>query len=126
VVKGIRRRKDRNDSVLITGEFIMKDFQKAFDQFYQKASSAVAERSAKLTAPHSLNVLKYENGRRYIRLVLYTGISFRSAWGFVDKETGDVLKAASWKAPAKGSRGNIFNEDNGASALTPYGIRYLK
>lgn len=103
----------------------MKDFQKAFDQFLEKASTVLAEESKKY--PASPRVLKCEDGRRYIRLVLVAeGISTRSAWGFVDKETGDVLKAASWKAPAKGSRGNIFKEDNGAEAITAYGIRYLR
>ena len=34
----------------------------------------------------------------------------RSAFAFVDKKTGDVLKPASWSAPAKHARGNIFDE----------------
>lgn len=50
----------------------------------------------------------------------------RSVHSFIDTQTGDVLKAASWKAPAKHARGNIFADDKGAFALTPRGgIRYL-
>jgi hypothetical protein len=30
---------------------------------------------------------------------------------FVDLSNGDILKAAGWKAPAKGKRGSIFNDD---------------
>lgn len=29
---------------------------------------------------------------------------------FIDPNTGDIYKAAGWAAPAKGIRGNIFNE----------------
>jgi hypothetical protein len=50
----------------------------------------------------------------------------RSAWAFVDKTTGDVLKAASWKKPAKHARGNIFDEWNGLKSVGPYGPAYLR
>lgn len=35
----------------------------------------------------------------------------RSVYCFIDANTGDILKAAGWKAPAKGARGSIFNEN---------------
>ena len=38
---------------------------------------------------------------------------------------GDVMKAASFKAPAKHARGNIFDEHNGLSKITQYGVEYL-
>jgi len=51
-------------------------------------------------------------GKKYVKL-----ISDNSVWGFVVKEDGDkfkkgdILKAASWNAPAKNkARGNIFEE----------------
>jgi hypothetical protein len=44
---------------------------------------------------------------------------------FVNKENGDVLKAAGWKSPAKHARGNINDSDGGRSAMTPYGAKYL-
>ncbi len=51
-------------------------------------------------------------GRKYVKL-----ISNRSVWGFVVKKDsdkfkrGDILKAASWNAPATNkARGNIFEE----------------
>jgi hypothetical protein len=44
---------------------------------------------------------------------------------FVDKSNGDVLKAASWKAPAKHARGNIYAADFGKSAISAYGANYL-
>lgn len=52
--------------------------------------------------------------------------SGRSVHSFINIESGDVLKPASWNSPAKGKRGNIFDEDNGRKALTRYGVVYLK
>ena len=53
-------------------------------------------------------------GRKFIKI-----IRDNSVWGFVAKDdgmhkgvsmkTGDVLKAAGWSAPAKHTRGNIFD-----------------
>lgn len=60
-------------------------------------------------------------GRRYVRVVRVLYGNQQSAHCFVDRTTGDVLKASSWKAPAKGARGNIFNDDHGMGAVTPLG-----
>jgi hypothetical protein len=49
-----------------------------------------------------------------------------SAHCFVDMATGDVLKAASWAAPAKHARGNIYDADNGLSGMGPYGPAQMK
>jgi len=55
-------------------------------------------------------LLDYEMGQRYIRLVKTHG-GQQSAYGFVDRTNGDILKAAGWKAPAKNfARGNIFKD----------------
>tara|TARA_Y100000034_G_scaffold21828_1_gene25106 strand:- start:141 stop:521 length:381 start_codon:yes stop_codon:yes gene_type:complete len=44
---------------------------------------------------------------------------------FVDINNGDILKAASWQAPApNGVRGNIFSEDYGASVVNEHGANY--
>ena len=50
-------------------------------------------------------------GRKYIKLA-----TEKSVVAFVNSETGDILKAASWKAPANGVRGSVF-EDNGRGSL---------
>ena len=44
---------------------------------------------------------------------------------FVDMTTGDILKSASWAAPApNGVRGNIFSDDYGASVVNEHGANY--
>lgn len=48
----------------------------------------------------------------------------RAAWAFIDRTTGDVLKPAGFKTPAKGARGNIFATDNGMTRMGPYGPAY--
>lgn len=45
---------------------------------------------------------------------------------FVDMTTGDVLKPASWKTPAKHARGNIFDAQNGLGSMGEHGPAYLK
>ena len=49
-------------------------------------------------------------GRKYLRVVTNNGNS-RSVYCFINRETGDILKAAGWASPAKGKRGSIFNPD---------------
>ena len=44
---------------------------------------------------------------------------------FVDINNGDILKSASWSAPApNGVRGNIFSDDYGASVVNEHGANY--
>lgn len=58
-------------------------------------------------------------GKRYAKIICEG-----SAFCFVDLTTGDVLKSASWSAPAKGSRGNIFDIHNGLKRIRRYGPEY--
>jgi len=69
-------------------------------------------------------------GRKYAKIIKEQKGSRergqRSVYGFVDAHTGDLYKAASWRAPAKHVRGSIFADDGGMSSCTPYGIVYLR
>ena len=42
-----------------------------------------------------------EEGRKYFKIIMETDSGSRSVHAFVDKKTGEVYKAASFKAPAK-------------------------
>lgn len=48
-----------------------------------------------------------ESGRKYHKIVMETESQSRSVHAFVDKKTGEVYKAASFKAPAKHVRYNL-------------------
>ena len=45
-----------------------------------------------------------ETGRKYHKIIMVTDGDSRSVHAFVDKKTGELYKAASYKAPAKGVR----------------------
>jgi hypothetical protein len=49
-----------------------------------------------------------ESGRKYHKVIMETGGGSRSVHAFVDKKTGEVYKAASFKAPAKIVRYNLL------------------
>ena len=58
---------------------------------------------------HVYHQLETEVGRKYIKIVQYLvvgGVRERgnSVWMFVNNKTGECLKPASWKSPAKGVR----------------------
>ena len=71
--------------------------------------------------------LTVEIGNKFIRLWQGT-----SCWGFISRvdgdlkgspiKKGDLLKAATWKAPAKHARGNIID---GTAKYGVYGPEYL-
>ena len=45
-----------------------------------------------------------ETGKKYHKVIMVDCGSSRSVHAFVDKNTGEVYKSASWKSPAKGVR----------------------
>lgn len=72
-------------------------------------------------------VIEPSFGKKYVKLVRTDNVGSRSAEAFVNLETGDIFKAASWAAPAKHARGNIYKDDNGMSAVDAAGfVRYLR
>lgn len=63
-----------------------------------------------------------EYGRRYVKISVGNTVH-----SFIELETGNILKAATYKAPAKnGVRGSIWSDDCGASVIDWYGTKYLK
>ena len=68
----------------------------------------------------------YTTGKRFYKICRSRdGINPSSAYAFVDKETGDLYKSASWNAPALHVRGNI-NDESGLNACEEYSVKYLK
>jgi len=71
-----------------------------------------------------------ESGRKYHKLIMETGSGSRSVHAFVDKKSGDVYKAASFKAPAKHVRFNLLSitsrEECFARADWAGGYLYMK
>ena len=90
-----------------------------------KIEEYVAEVQRLVDAEKSIfpETVSVEYLKRYARIVTSRGTLSRSVHSFVDLETGDILKAASWKAPAKGVRGNVSDLTKGFSA---YGAWYAR
>ena len=73
--------------------------------------------------------LEYEVGRKYIKVWSYLNdgnfgdarIKGRSCWMFVDKNTGECYKPASYKAPAKHVRYLITQLADNPHICDPYG-----
>ena len=53
-----------------------------------------------------------ESGRKYHKLIMETNGNSRSVHAFVDKNSGAVYKPASFKAPAKGIRYNLLDDNS--------------
>jgi len=65
--------------------------------------------------------IRVEFGRKYAKV-----IRGGSVHTFIDLTNGNILKAASYKAPApNGVRGNIFDDDCGMSCVGPFGALYV-
>jgi len=70
--------------------------------------------------------LSISYGKKYAKLISKNQFSAGgSAWCFIDITNGDILKTASWNAPAKHARGNVLN-DNRMKSVSPFGAVYLK
>ncbi len=60
--------------------------------------------------PNYYEPFEVQNGQKYARIIVNAHGS-RSVYCFIDLSNGDILKADSWKKPAKGKRGSIWNAD---------------
>ena len=82
-----------------------------------------AKHFAILTPP----TITVEWGRRYAKIVKNDSGGSRSVHSFVDRTNGDILKAATWAAPAKHARGSVLAATTAdrLSAVSPYGANYL-
>lgn len=103
-----------------------RNFDQSLATFLEGVKKIVENHS--LTLPVEVReTITADIGSRYVRVMrVRQGETSGSAHCFVDKRNGDVLKAASWKAPAKHARGNIFDPDNGLNCVDEYGAAYLK
>jgi len=98
-------------------------FEVALQGFLKAAQAKVDAGYAGLT---NYAVLSVQPGTKYVKIVA-TSHGSKSVYCFVNKETGNVHKAASWKAPVVSNpRSNIYSADFGASGVTQYGAVYLK
>ena len=97
-------------------ENIHKDYVN-WNNPYAKTDWTKAEKRIRIESITKFKKTLYVKPGRKFDKVIHDG----SVWGFVAKEdgvhkglrmkAGDVLKAAGWSAPAKHTRGNIFDDN---------------
>ena len=97
---------------------------KNFDETFAEFFTLLRERNEKFMQ-EKFPTLKADAwdvkfGRRFVKV-----IRGRSVYAFIELGSGDIYKPASWRAPAKHVRGNIFN-DNPLAGTGIYGVDYLK
>jgi hypothetical protein len=95
-----------------------RDFNSALNAFVKDCQSKV---DSEFTFK---KVLSIQKGSRFVKLVSNDN-SQRSAWAFVEIATGDVFKVASWNAPAKHARANIYDKNTWKN-VGAYGPAYLR
>lgn len=107
------------------------NFMEAFEKYFA-GCEAVYNKYHKANGFSDINKNEYEYkiGRRYVKVIYKMCNSQRSVHSFVDMKEGasygNVLKPAGWNSPAKGPRGNIFDENNGLGMMTAHGPAYLR
>ena len=69
------------------------------------------EQIDKLCMGEGVDEYTYVKGKKYAKII-HVSHGQRSAHAFVDLNTGDVYKSASWSAPAKGVRYNLMDEQS--------------
>jgi hypothetical protein len=112
IFAGVKMKKIKFD--LIMEKFLIKespDFDKSLETWIEELTQSHKEYFEKMQYSFPSDVYSVEMGKRYAKVIstTYGGKGQRSAFAFVDLQTGDIYKPASWSAPAKGSRGNIYN-----------------
>jgi hypothetical protein len=66
--------------------------------------------------------IEFNEGNKYVKVVSVSWGS-RSVHSFIDKATGDIWRAASWKSPARNfARGNVFKPDSYLNRLAWTGV----
>ena len=70
-----------------------------------------------------------EEGQKYYKIVngyVEDGVlKQRGVHAFVDKQTGDIYKPASWRGPAKGARANVLRDIEILEARADWAGGYL-
>jgi len=98
-------------------------FEALADEYLKQVQSAI---DAERKMPWGIPQASFMKGDKRWRIVVKDRPEDKggSAFGFIDFVTGDLLKAASYAAPAKGARGNLFDKNTWKDSFTAYGMAY--
>jgi hypothetical protein len=96
----------RRPRLNVTGD---PKFLARLEEFVTALQGIINEHYRKNLANLTPPIITVQNGQKNVRIVrTQEGMTSDSVHCFINKENGDILKAAGWKAPAKHARGNIY------------------
>lgn len=99
-----------------------------FKTWFEKAKAKVKEEADRIFGDKDdlKDTIGFSDGKRYIRIhrMRRSDETQKSAWAFIDKTTGDILRPAGWSTPAKNARGNIFDGNQGHHRVSSMGPEY--
>lgn len=98
------------------------DITQAITAYIESVQTITSEKFARDYPNLGTPTITASYGIKYARIITESGSS-RSVHSFIDLKTGDVLKAESWKRPAKGVRSNLFDVNHGLGSVDSYGTR---
>ena len=105
-----------NDNVTLTP---VHDFDASLAHFMTKAQDMINRYYATNFPSLTPGQLSFKRGNKYMKV-----IKDSSVYCFIEIATGDIFKAASYSAPAKHARGNIYSDF--MHCISPYGAVYLR
>ena len=109
------------------------DFEMRLHSWLEAVNAYLLECATKNSAPlvtmGQYDQLKLFRGPKFIKVVAYRVVDPEaggSVFCFLDY-AGNIYKAATWKAPAKGARGTIFDDNYSIGrGITQYGGAYAR
>lgn len=126
--KGPQSSPPKKQSMVVNAK---KDINKAVDMLVKGVQKKINDYYKKQLPNSNPDILKIQKGKRYIKIIrTIPGSKGGSVFTFIDAKEGptfgDILKPASWKAPAKHARGNVFDGSWGVNSVGVYGPAYLR
>ncbi len=120
----------------------IKPVSEAFDlaliKYFRAMEKKMADHYSANFASLIPDKLEMVDGHQFVKINRIGGHGGRSVYCFISKydnetkalgkiKSGDLMKAASWRQPAKHARGNIIeNCEKAIENSGPYGVAYLK
>ena len=104
----------------------MEDFDSKLNEFVNNLQEMINKYYAECYTNLIPCKISTMPGKKYVRIVRTSdgGSGQRSVFCFIEKPSGDIYKSATWKAPAKHVRGNIFVSLT--DGINVYGADYLR
>ena len=89
-----------------------------FYDYLQKFCSFI-EKEFNDNWPLQVRTTEIKEGRKYLKVITNRS-GLRSIHSFIELDSGDVYKAASWRSPAKHVRGTIITDDTRKYGVNAY------